>query len=184
MRMMPTTDNPEPCQAESTRWFVCQTHPRKEKQALQNLANQGFATFCPRQRKYQKMGRRQVERLEPLFPGYVFVLLDLDRQGWHSINGTYCVTKLIGFGGAPNSKPAPAPVGLVEDFQRRSDPSGELKFAEPLVPGDRVRVVGGAFANLYGVLEMAKNTERVTVLMQILSQETRVSLKRNELMLA
>lgn len=173
-----------PDEACSHRWFVAQTHPRKEKQALQNLTNQGFTTFCPRQRKFTKIGRRQVERLDPFFPGYVFVSLDLERQGWHSINGTYCVTKLIGFGGGANAQPAPAPVGLVEDFQALSDEFGELKFAEPLARGDRVRVVGGAFANLYGTLEQADHPERVTVLMHILSQETRVSLKRNELMLA
>lgn len=110
--------------------------------------------------------------------------LDLERQGWHSINGTYCVTKLIGCGEGANARPAPAPVGLAEDFQALTDAFGDLKFAEPRARGDRVRVVGGAFASLYGTLEQADHPERVSVLMHIPSQRTRVSLKHNELMLA
>lgn len=166
------------------RWFVAQTHPRKEKQALQNLKNQGLDVFCPYQRRLRRVGRRHAEVMEPFFPGYVFVSLDLAQDSWHSINGTYCVNKLVGFGGGAYATPAPAPVGLVEQFQALSSASGDLKFAEDLSPGDQVRVVGGAFANMHGVFEQASGAERVTVLMTILSRETRVSLNRNELMLA
>ena len=120
----------------------------------------------------------------PFFPSYIFVSLDLARDSWHSINGTYCVNKLIGFGTGQYTTPAPAPVGMVEQFQALSSASGDLKFAESLSPGDQVRVVGGTFANMHGVLEQASGAERVIVLMNILSQATRVSMNRNELMLA
>lgn len=174
----------ENASGRSTRWFVAQTHPRKEKQALQNLKNQGMEAFCPYERRLRRIGRKHAEVMTPFFPGYVFVSLDLAQDSWHSVNGTYCVNKLIGFGSGSYVTPAPAPVGLVEQFQALSSASGDLKFAETLLPGDQVRVVGGAFANMHGVLEQASGAERVIVLMNILSRETRVSLNRNELMLA
>lgn len=160
----------------SARWYAVQTLARAEDMALRNLANQQFAAFCPRARVRRKVGRHLVDRLDPFFKGYVFVRLDLERERWRSINGTLGVARIVAFGSA--GRPAPLPPGLVEQLQHLSA-NGELGFADALAPGDRVRVMRGAFADLVGTLEAASGPERVTILLDVLARETRVALDRS-----
>ena len=166
------------------RWFAVQVQPRRERIALWNLRNQGFEAFCPLRRGLRKVGRQTVMGLDPFFPGYLFVKLDLERQRWRSINGTVGVLRLVGFGDRGSGRPAPLPVGLVEHFQKLSANGGELRFQEILSAGDRVRVMGGPLDQLCGTLERSGDAERVTILLDILSKQTRVGLPRDMLVAA
>jgi len=106
------------------------------------------------------------------------VCIDTERQRWRSINGTIGVVRMVGSGDQDGSRPTPVPEGLVERFQNLSGADGELRFREVLAPGDRVRVVGGPLDQMCGILESAGDFERVTILLEILSKETRVHLSR------
>jgi transcription antitermination factor NusG len=166
----------------SDRWYAVQAQPRRERVALRHLGNQGFATFCPMGWRTKRVGRHSVSSLDPFFPGYVFVSMNLDRQPWRSINGTIGVARIVCLG---HARPQPLPEGLVERFEALSDPeNGQLKFRENLSQGDAVRVMGGPFDQLCGTLETAGNLERVTILLEVLSKETRVQLGRNLLVAA
>lgn len=79
--------------------------------------------------------------------------------------------------------PAPLPAGFVEQLKGMTGAEGELGFREDLVAGDRVRVVGGPFDELCGTLEKASDGKRVTILLELLSKQTRVRLSR-ELLIA
>lgn len=166
---------------EGPRWYAVQTRPRKERLALQHLSNQDFTTYCPWRRRLRKVGRHNVAGLDPFFPGYVFARVDLERDRWRSINGTIGVLRVVGFGDRAAARPSPLPHGLVERFQELSGSTGDLRFRESLSKGDHVRVVGGPFDQLCGILESAGDAERVTILLAILSKQTRVSLDRNML---
>jgi transcription elongation factor/antiterminator RfaH len=169
---------------EGSRWYVVQTRPRSESIALCHLARQQFVTFCPRIQRNQRLGRHQVQQLQPYFPGYVFVELDLARDRWRSINGTIGVVRLVAFGEASVASPVPLPTGFVEQLQRLSGEAGEVRFAEHLKPGQAVRVVGGPFDQLCGRLSSVSGLERVTVLLEVLSRQTRVSVRRDMLVAA
>lgn len=160
------------------RWYAVQTRPRKERLAEQHLKNQGFATFTPLQRRARRIGSRTQWLLEPFFPGYIFVELDLEHQRWSPINGTIGVTRLVGHGRAGSARPAPLPDGLVERFRERSDRDGTMHFDERLEEGSHVRVVTGPLDGLCGILEKASAGERVTILLELLSGQTRVTLDR------
>ena len=73
---------------------------------------------------------------------------------------------------------------MVERLQELSTPDGELSFDERLVPGDRVRIAGGPFDALCGILERAGEADRVTILLEILSRKTRVEMDRGRLIAA
>lgn len=166
------------------RWYAVQARPTRERLALQNLNNQGFEALCPMQRKARKNSQRWQSVLRPYFPGYLFVRLDLERQRWRSINGTLGVVRIVGTGSDGQARPTPLPIGLVERFVELQSADGELKFAENLNVGDAVRIVGGPFDNLCGVLEAAGDVQRVTILLDMLSQETRVRVGRHMLIAA
>lgn len=166
------------------RWYAVQTQPRKERLACQNLANQNFVPFCPKSSRHRRIGRRMVHVVEPFFPNYLFVELDLETQPWRSINGTIGVVRLVSFGRGRDSLPAAMPEGLVEKFQAQCDANGRLHFDEPLAPGDTVRVIGGPFDTLCGTLARVEPANRVTILIDILSRQTEVRMSGNRLMLA
>jgi transcription elongation factor/antiterminator RfaH len=168
---------------EGSRWYAVQTRPRGESLALRHLQNQGFEAYCPRLRRIRAIGRNKVTTLDPFFPGYLFVSIDLERQRWRSVNGTIGVLRLVGFGNGESGRPSPVPPGLVERIRELSD-GDELRFKERLCRGDAVRVTAGPFAELCGVLETAGSHERVTILLDILSKSTRVTISRDMLIAA
>ena len=163
------------------RWYVIQSQPRRESLALVHLRRQGFTSFCPTRSKIARAGRRRVTVAAPFFPGYLFVELDLDVDRWRSINGTIGVLRLVSFGAS--GRPAPLPLGFVEKLREmcaNSVPGAD----DGLEAGDNVRVIGGPFDDLCGVLENRSDGERVTILLSLLGKETRVSLKRGSLIAA
>ena len=160
------------------RWFVAQTQPGKERLALQHLGNQAFETFCPLRRTEKRIGKRLASVLAPFFPSYVFVKFDPKAERWRSINGTIGVARLVSFGPEPTAMPK----GLVERLQELSAPSGEIKFDEQLVAGDAVMVVGGPFDALCGQFVSQAPRQRVTILLNLLSGNTRVEVARSQLL--
>jgi transcriptional antiterminator RfaH len=170
----------DPAALADGRWYAVQSQPRREQLALLHLARQGFEAFCPMVSRVGKVGRAPRPAQTPFFPGYLFVRLDLEQQRWRSINGTIGVMRLVAFGSG--GRPAPLPEGFVERLQEL-DRGGALP-ADELKAGDRVRVIGGPLDDVCGVLEASSGQERVTILLTLLGQETRVSLGRGSLIAA
>jgi len=153
------------------RWFVVQSRPHKELFASRNLANQGFRVFLPQLRKSIRSARRVREVERPLFPRYLFVEMDLHRQGWRSILGTYGVTRLVMEG----PRPLPAPRGLVEGLIARSDAYSVVDLSLSLTPGQSVELLSGPFAGKIGALVELEGAERVRVLLEILGAKREIS---------
>lgn len=163
------------------RWYVVQTQPQKERLANFHLENQDFRTFLPLQSRPAGRSPRSRMALRPFFPNYLFVSLDLKRQRWRSVNGTIGVTRLVCFGRDGTALPSALPEGFVEHLREASTPGGEIRFSEEFQTGDHVRIVGGPFNALCGVLEAAKGAERAIILLDILSGATRVEVGRGRL---
>lgn len=173
---------PEITESASRRWYAVQAQPRREELALLHLRRQDFQSFCPMRRKPRKVAGRVVSAVSALFPGYVFVSLDLDQQQWRPINGTIGVVRMVSYG--LGGRPAPLPVGFVERLYELSDRDGAVRLRNELAAGDRVRLIGGPFDDLCGTLETAKDSERVTILLDLLSKQTRVHVRRDLLIAA
>ncbi len=160
-------------------WFVAQVKPRQEKLAICHLERQGFLTHCPLVVRSRIVLKKPAMVRELLFPGYVFVALG-DKDRWRSINGTIGVSRLVTFG----NEPARVPRGFVERLLCMAEEDGHPMFEKDLQPGDDVRVVGGPFDDLCGSLASIAGSERVVVLLKMLSGETRVTLTRGQLVAA
>jgi len=158
----------------SSRWYAVRTQPRKESFALMNIGRQGFEAFCPRMNRVVRHARKTVTKQVPLFTGYVFVEIDTDRGGWRAINGTFGMLYIVG----NDHRPTPCPPGLVEYLRARTSDGGVVAFDEALNPGDDVQIVGGPFDRLVGQVLRLPDSERVTVLMQLLAGEVPVTLDR------
>lgn len=163
--------DPLDCGSRSGRWFCLQAHWRGERDAIAGLTAQGFATCWPR---FQIAD----DAYEPLFPGYLFVRFDRERDRWRPICSTRGVRRLFMTG---TQHPIPIPPGVVEAFMIHPDavidhrPTA-LRLAMIHV-GERVRIIAGPFADLSGVCAQSSG-QRVRLLMDTLAGRVEVTVPR------
>jgi transcriptional antiterminator RfaH len=157
--------------AEGERWFAVHTLPSREKYADANLKNQGFRSFMPKRQKTVRHARKLTTVEPPFFPRYLFVVLDLDRDQWRKVNGTFGVARLI-MGG---EQPQPVPHGVVEALTASADLRGILHLGEKLKIGSQVRLLAGPFAEQPATLEQLDDMGRVRVLLKVLGRQVSVS---------
>jgi transcriptional antiterminator RfaH len=152
------------------RWFAAHTIARCEAVAVNHLQHQGFDAFLPRLSVVRRHARKTETVSTPLFPGYVFVCLDLGLHRWRSVNGTRGVTGLIMAG----ERPCAVPPGIVEGLMARTGPNGTINSLSGLCAGDVVRVVDGPFAGQVGTLLRLDAKGRVEMLISLLRGTVRV----------
>jgi transcriptional antiterminator RfaH len=160
------------------RWYVAQTLPRRESSAQLQLEAQGFCSFLPRYTKTVRHARRLMTVSAAFFPSYLFVALDLGRDRWRSVNGTFGVASLVMGEGFPLA----VQHGAVENLIACCGADGHLQLADTLAVGERVRVLSGPFADMIGKLTRLDGGGRVQVLLQLLGSEVPVSVSRDALM--
>lgn len=157
------------------RWFVVQTHVNAEAKAARNLLLQGFEVYVPRYLKRRCHARKIDEVAAPLFPGYMFVQIDMQKQRWRSIQSTSGVASLVLNG----SEPAAVPPLVLRSLLGREDESGYVKLDErPMfAQGDKVRVTAGAFAGNFGLFEGLADRDRILILLEMLGRKVCVSIE-------
>ena len=155
-------------------WYVAQTHIHAETKAAQHLRRQGYEVYLPRYLKPRRHARRVDATAAPLFPRYLFVAIDLSAQRWYSIQSTIGVSRLVTNG----DNPAPVPRGVVDGLKQREDANGliQLECRPRFVPGDKIRVLEGAFSDSLGLFEGITSQERVTILLELLGRKVRIGL--------
>jgi transcriptional antiterminator RfaH len=156
------------------RWFVAHTQPSAEAKAAANLERQGFGVYVPRYLKRRRHARRVELVAAPLFPRYVFVAVDLAAQRWRSIYSTVGVARLVCNG----DDPAAVPDAVVGALKSREDARGFIKLdSRPgFRPGERVRVLDGAFSSCLGLFDGMADHERIAILLDLLGRKVRVVL--------
>ena len=158
----------------SKRWYVAQTHVHAESKATRHLGRQGFEVYLPRYLKQRRHARRVDTVAAPLFPRYLFVSVDMATQRWHSIRSTIGITRLVTNGDVP----AVVPQAIIEGLKRREDTNGlvQLECRPRFAPGDKIRVLNGAFCDALGLFEGIRDQERVAILLDLLGRKVRVVL--------
>ena len=154
------------------RWYLVQSIARREANAEFQLNAQDFRVFLPSFSKTVRHARRFRIVRAPVFTGYLFLILDLERDQWRSINGTFGVARVV----TAEGRPSPVPAGLVEAMLRSTDDAGETNLSNTFSPGDAVRISGGPFGHLLGTLERLDARGRVRVLLEIMGGVVPVTL--------
>jgi transcriptional antiterminator RfaH len=144
---------------------------KSERKAEMHLRAQGFRTYLPQIDKTIRHARQFRDVRAPLFPGYIFLVLDLSRDRWLSVRSTVGVASLFTIEG----RPVPVPAGVVEAIIARSD--GNV-IGPDLVEGQSVRIVSGPFANLVGTLERLDAAGRTRILLDIMGTAVPVAIHR------
>lgn len=155
--------------SDPPRWYVVQTRARQALRAEFNLRNQDFDVYLPRWRVEKIYQSKRVERIEPLFPNYLFVLLRRWNDNWHRIRSTRGILRLVSFG----EEPLPVADTVIAEIRRRAE---AVDPRPALTPGERVVVVDGCFRDLEAVFHAFDGAERVVLFLRMLQQEVRVTL--------
>src|SRR5215475_13619477 len=121
------------------RWFLVHTQPNSERRAQLHLGAQGFRTHFPTIQRTIRHARQLRTVRAPLFPRYIFLILDLGRDRWLSVWGTVGVSSLY----TCDNRPFPVPKGIVETLIANSDEANLALFASGLTTGQPVRVLSG-----------------------------------------
>ncbi len=160
--------------ADGARWYVVQTRHQMETLAARELCNQDFDVFLPRYLRKRRHARKATMVAAPLFPGYLFVSFDPERQRWRSINGTYGVSRLI----AGQDGPLPIAASVVVGLRVRLDARGFIPMAlrPDFAAGDVLRIRSGSFAEALGLFDGFRDQDRVAVLLDLLGGKVRVLL--------
>src|SRR6266702_7516405 len=149
-------------------WYAAYTRAQHEKRVAAELVARGVEHFLPLYSSMRRWKDRRVQLELTLFPGYVFVRLAL-RERMRVVQ-IPSVVRLVGFGGLPTALP---------DTEMKILQSGlsQGPNAEPhpfLAVGRRVRITGGPFAGLEGVLKRKKSNLRVVVSLELIQRSVAV----------
>ena len=157
---------------EAARWYVVQTQVNGEFRAAQNLMRQGYDVYLPRYLKRRRHARKLDFAAKPLFPRYLFVAIDMATQRWRSIQSTLGVARLVSNG----DDPAMVPEGVVSALKAREDDKGfiTMESKPAFAPGDKVRVLAGAFMDNAALFNGMADHDRVSILLDMLGRKVRV----------
>jgi transcriptional antiterminator RfaH len=160
------TAQPSPC------WFVVQTRTNGETKAARNLERQGFPVYLPRYLKRRSHARKIEIVGSPLFPRYLFVAIDLAAQRWRSIQSTLGVSHLVCRG----DRPCAVDDAVIRALKAREDQNGFIKLERRInfLPGDKVRLVEGAFTDSLALVEGVSERDRIAILLNFLGRQVRI----------
>lgn len=147
------------------RWYVIRTQTRADHLAADELSRGGFEVFSPR---VKGLTSRPGDCEGPLFPGYLFLHCDLERDSLPSFRTTHRVIGWLRFG----NDIAWIPDQVVDEIRKRSETfNREGGFRRRFHPGEMVRVVSGAMRGLAEVVEDSKSVQsKVRVLLEFMGR--------------
>jgi transcriptional antiterminator RfaH len=146
-------------------WACAQLEANRERLALHCLSLRGFEVYLPRLRvKRITLARKTSVQAPVLFPGYAFVLIQLQ---WHAARWSPGVLRLVLDGG----RPAKVPDNVIADLKgRERNGLVELPAALGFRRGDKVRIVRGPLSGLEGLVEGLRPQQRIEILLAVLGR--------------
>jgi transcriptional antiterminator RfaH len=161
-------------------WFILQLKPNAHHKAVKNLNHQGFETFLPLHDTTTRKASQFIDVTRPLFPGYLFIKFDREKNKWQKINYTYGVSRLITF----NSTLKSIPTTIVEDLIKRCDTLGKISPVKKIAVGDKVKVLKGPFANFIASVETYETDHRIWILMELMNRKAKIQVSTEDLELS
>jgi transcription antitermination factor NusG len=154
-------------------WLVCHTKPRCEKKFAALLVAERFPAYLPLVtsiRRYQQQTKRFTK---PLFPGYVFACVPLERKA--RVYQQDLLARTIPVDDEPRF------LRQLEDVQAIVASGYELSVLPLLTRGRRVRIVGGPLHGLEGFVDDPSNPRGVVLSVDVLQQGLLVKLPAENL---
>ena len=146
-----------------SEWFALRTATRRESTVAAGLAERDFTFFLPMETDWK--GQPRVKHMEPLMPGYVFVLCDSDGfANLHGIEGVQGFVRYMREDGLlwPAAFPGLAILGLQMDERAGVFDRTRTVKAPKYRPrsGARVQITAGTYLGYFAKVLAAAPNER------------------------
>jgi len=158
-------------------WYAVRCKSRQEHIAKENLLRQGFCVYFPKIELTQRQRGKWSPVVAALFPGYLFIHVDPQRQSMTAVRSTRGAIDLMRFGG----QPAVVPDDVIETVRRQEDPASGLYRENRALfrQGESVKFVDGPLIGLEGIFNRQDGDERVVILLELLGKFHRVKANRD-----
>ncbi len=170
-------------------WYVVNTysgHENKVKEKLEMRASTMgmedyiFRIIVPEQKTVEVKDGVEKEKVTKMFPGYILVEMIMTDEAWFIVRNTPGVTGFIGSSGK-GAKPFPLSNQEVDKILSNMGMS-RIDIESELAVGDSIKVINGAFANMFGkVKNIDMANQKIEVALDLFGQETIVEVEFSEI---
>lgn len=166
------------------QWYVVHTfsgHENKAKLALEDairrygVGDRFGDVLVPTEKVVEVKDGQKKTTTRKVYPGYMFVQMEVDNETWHVVTSTPKVTGFIG--GSRNPPPIPEPEVRRITQQMTEEEEAKPKPVVHFERGEEVRIIDGPFATMKGKVEEVNQTRaKLRVLVSIFGRPTSVEL--------
>ncbi len=160
--------------------YVARVRPCHEAIARANLAALGFDAYVPTVREDVRTRFGRTTILAPMFPGYIFVTLDLSDRTWREAAHAKGIVELLPHSDSPTAIAARA-MEWVRETEAAENAKKNAGPAPKIDVGDLVDVGGGSWDGYSGPIQgINSRRDRIRVLLTILgaAREVEVAAER------
>ncbi len=172
---------PKQTQELGRRWYVIHTYSGYEDNVSRNLQHRVetmsmqekiFNVLVPTEKKIKIKNGKRHTIIEKIFPGYVFVEMNVTDDSWYVVRNTPNVTGFVGSG----TTPTPISEAEIKALQKRMGVE-EPKYQIDVMPGSPVKIVDGPFKNMEGKVDTIDEARgKIKVFVSMFGRETPVEL--------
>jgi transcription antitermination factor NusG len=151
------------------------TKPGKQEEVATRLKNASFSVFNPKLNQYSK--KRSTYITQPLFPLYLFVKLDIEKD-FKTITYTRGTLRILGIGRTPH----PINENIILEIMNRCKEGDVIdakhNLEDDIKQGDAVQITNGPLEGIEAVVSGIYNDkQRVEILFELM----KVSVDKNSL---
>ena len=170
-------------------WYVVNTYAGHENRVKENLQRRIdtmglqdslFQIVVAEETEIEFKNGKKVEKVFNLFPGYLFVEMNMTDEAWYVVRNTPGVTGFIGSSGG-GAKPFPVAEEEMQGILRKLG-IGQAHVQIDFAVGDRVKILTGPFSGVEGTVEKLDDEQQVaTVLTILFGRETPTEINYQDL---
>jgi transcription antitermination factor NusG len=154
-------------------WYVAHTRPRCEKKLQQYCERKNLAVTLPCYRSAHKYRGKTVVFQKPLFPGYVFIQIPVEKRGV-VLQSDYVANLL-------NVPDQELFARELSEVLRALETDLEIRLAPTIGEGMRVKIKNGPLRGIEGWVEKRYGMNVVLLRLQFIGQAAAVKLDATDL---
>lgn len=149
-------------------WYALQHKPAQGDRAVEHLQNQEITCFYPKITVEKIKAGKRTKKLEPLFPGYLFVNLEQTDPMWAKLRSTRGILRVVSF--------ANKPAGIQDDVIEHIRNGLHTVAAQGgIKPGQSVELEDGPFRGISAIFQAYDGEERAIVLISFMQKQQKMT---------
>ncbi len=152
-------------------WFVLHLRTRSEKKVASVCEAHGIECYLPLRTETKIYQRRKVTVHKPMFPGYLFVCYEPEER--KTVLQTGHIIRIM----QPASEEAL--IHQLDQIRMALEADETLGVADAIIKGRRVRITGGSFMGIEGIVESSHKKDIVHLNIEMLGQAALIKIDRD-----